>query len=456
MTRTDYDELESQTQIQKVAFDLCLKIAGNSIQANKLFSFVRPYLREFIKISPQLLTYAEKLSRRSAEDINNYFRKILVKDGVYYTPENPEITLTNFIDTPISFDRITTKPDEQIAEAKMIEKNRLLLQRMKQEEEAMKQAEDNQRYHQNYKDFVSNNIEDINDKKNMMTLQRLLRELKEEEETNNMMDADRESIMREVKDMRDVQYKKELEALKDTPGNESKEEVGTEMNVILPKSMKQLLGYNRQEMNNVYLYLQRQHPDILSDNVETLKTKQIVADEINKILQFETVDNQVITRAKKTKQPKDETPENPKKVIQPPVMDTKPKEDYTTPVKNDVFTTPIKNDAFTTPIKNDKTIDLKEYSKSQLKLKSREYMLDKVKDLFNNDSFFLDFNKTVEDIIKNPDNYSNTQLRNILNRDNLEKNIISKQAYKPDTPALKEGKGLMKSNLSILNKFKYR
>jgi hypothetical protein len=71
-------------------------------------------------------------------------------------------------------------------------------------------------------------------------------------------------------------------------------------------------------------------------------------------------------------------------------------------------------------------------------------------------------------MIKNPQNFNNTQLRNTLNKNNIEQHMISYvdlekelenelKGHSLRTPQIStEGKGLMKSNLSILNKFKYR
>jgi hypothetical protein len=508
-------------------------------------------LREFIKISPQLLTYAEKLSRRSAEDINNYFKKILVKDGVYYTPENPELSLSNFTNQPKAKDYKYNYFGDKVSKEPVVRPilfDTIISNREKVEEEKrLKALSDNfindfestakvypsmQDIHLNkirqsannanlIREYVTgNNIDKQLEERNLDYLNMLKSQYKEEKEqqqrdneareTNNMMKAD---LASQNRDFNGISYKKELEMLKELEdmkntsgneskdddelkeknmkvleqlkdGNEGKEEVGIELNDKLPKTMNQLLTYKRERINRLYLELQKQYPDILTDELKSLTNIPSVANAINKVLQLETVDNQVATRSrtnktkqpkdetpnkpKKAKKPKEETPENPKKVIQPPVMDTKPKEDYTTPVKKD------------------NVIDLNQFSKTKLKKKDTNALLNDVRALINNDDIDEGFKRILRDMEANPQQFESnngrTLLRDMLKRDNIEKyyvpnaifendldglqkyegvfsspdkRVLSKD-FEPDTPALKEGKGLMKSNLSFLNKFKYR
>jgi hypothetical protein len=374
MTRTDYDEMESQTQIQKVAFDLCLKIAGNSIQANKLFSLVRPYLREFIKLSPQLLTYAEKLSRRSAEDINNYFKKILLKDGVYFTPE---ISFNAFNDRPVNFERITTKPDVIEQQRKQKDEDSRLLERQKQEMQDMANEDrysKYMRYDENKTKFNDTLGAKLLDKRKEVESANMGKDNFEElekrnlnllERMNDIYVDDKNDEYKNKLNYKDVvndlneRNKKVLETLNDATGDESKDEnvfETYEMQNILPKTTKQLMKDTRPDMNKKYLELQKQYPDILTADVSTLKTKKDVADEMTKVLNKPINDINSIN----------ETPEKPQKAKEAPVMNTKPNENFSTPARRD-----------------DYEIDLSKYSTSKLKNKNNEDLMNDVRKIYN-------------------------------------------------------------------------
>jgi hypothetical protein len=101
-----------------------------------------------------------------------------------------------------------------------------------------------------------------------------------------------------------------------------------------------------------------------------------------------------------------------------------------------------------------------DFTKASLKNKTTEELLEMCERLIKDDKLKDDeFKNQLANILENPQKYSDNKIINILNKDNF-KRFVNYGKDTEETPALNpkevEGTGFMKSNLSILNKFKYR